>query len=43
MEDGVNPIRKVPLAVDGLDAELMIDEILVSGDEKGGNGGNGGN
>lgn len=35
LEEGDNPVRKVPLGVMGMDAELIIDEI-IGGDGEGG-------
>jgi hypothetical protein len=35
LENGTNPVKKVPLAVYGHDSEVIIDEIIV-GDGAGG-------
>lgn len=42
LAEGDNPVRKAPLGVAGIDAELILEEILVGGDGGGGGGGGGG-
>ena len=42
LEAGENPVRKAPLGVTGVDAELIIDEIMGGNDDGGGGGGGGG-
>ncbi|KAL9186556.1 hypothetical protein ACHAXT_005794 [Thalassiosira profunda] len=42
LADGTNPVAKVPLGIAGIDAEVIIEEIMGVGDEPGDGGGNGG-
>lgn len=32
LEPGTNPVKKVPVVVDGYDAEVLMDEIVVGDD-----------
>jgi hypothetical protein len=41
LENGTNPVKKVPLAVDGHDSEVIFDEIIGGGGARGEVGGEG--
>ena len=42
VEEGENPVQKIPLGVAGVDSELIIDEIMGGGGEDNGGNPNGG-
>lgn len=39
---GTNPVRKVPLIVDGADSEVLVDRVDFGDDDEGGGGGGSG-